>query len=77
MHDRESNNKNPSDRNSTSVAGPTTASHQLSADVLESLYRSYSLKQKRSGLTSFIYGSIIFDLWALLIHDGNVKSLGE
>jgi hypothetical protein len=63
------------DVNSSSVAGPT--SNQLFDDVLESLYRSYSLKQKRSGLTSFLIGSIIFDLWALLIHDGNVQSLGE
>lgn len=73
----ESSARNTPDRNSSSVAGlpgPTS----LPDDVLETLYRSYSLKQKRSGLTCFIVASIVFDLWAILVPQGqSVESLGE
>lgn len=68
--------RNTPERNSSSVAGPTPTS--LPDDVLEKLYRSYSLKQKRSGLTCLIFASIVFDLWAILVPQGqSVESLGE
>lgn len=63
------------ERHSSSAAGPSAA---LPDDVLEKLYRSYSLKQKRSGLTCFIVASIVFDCWAILVPQGqSVESLGE
>lgn len=50
----------------------------LPDDVLEKLYRSYSLKQKRSGLICFIAASILFDLWAIVIPQGqSFESLGK
>jgi hypothetical protein len=65
------------ERNSSSVAG-LTGPTSLPDDVLEKLYRSYSLKQKRSGLTSFIVASIVFDCAAILVPQGqSVESLGE
>ena len=48
----------------------------LPDDVLEKLYRSYSLKQKRSGLICFIAASILFDLWAIVIGQ-SLESLGK
>jgi hypothetical protein len=73
----ESSTRNQPDRTSSSVAGlpgPTS----LPDDVLEKLYRSYSLKQKRSGLTCFIVASIVFDLWAILVPQGqSIESLGK
>jgi adenylate cyclase 3 len=50
----------------------------LPDDVLEKLYQSYSLKQRRSGLACFLAASILFDLWAILIPQGQSwESLGE
>ena len=73
----EGSDKNTPERNSSSVvglSGPTS----LSDDVLEKLYRSYSLKQKRSGLATFIVASIVFDLWAILAPQGqSIESLGK
>ncbi|CRK93456.1 CLUMA_CG006992, isoform A [Clunio marinus] len=70
--------RNTPKRNSSSVAGLISGqATSLPADVLETLYRSYSLKQKRSGLTCFIAASIVFDLWAILVPQGqSVESLG-
>lgn len=67
------------ERNSSSVAGFTSGQTTSLPDaVLEKLYRSYSLKQKRSGLTCFIVASIVFDLWAILVPQGqSIESLGE
>lgn len=67
------------DRNSSSAVGFASGqTTSLPADVLEKLYRSYSLKQKRSGLTCFIVASVVFDLWAILVPQGQSKeSLGE
>lgn len=42
----------------------------LADDVLEKLYQSYALKQKRPGLGCFLAASILFDLWAIFIHQG-------
>lgn len=65
------------ERNSSTVPG-LTGPVSLPDDVLEKLYRSYSLKQKRSGLTCFIIASIVFDLWAILVPQGqSAESLGE
>lgn len=64
------------DENSGAVlpSGPIV----LPDDVLEKLYRSYSLKQKRSGLKCFIVASIVFDLWAILVPQGQSwESLGK
>lgn len=73
----ESSTKNTPERNSSSVAGLTSPT-SLPDDVLEKLYRSYSLKQKRSGLTCFIVASIVFDLWAIVVPQGqSIESLGK
>jgi hypothetical protein len=70
--------RNTPERNSSSVAGLTSGPVSLPDDVLEKLYRSYSLKQKRSGLTCFIVASIVFDLWAILVPQGqSIESLGK
>ena len=73
----ESSAKNTPVRNSSNVTGlPGPAS--LTDDALEKLYRSYSLKQKRSGLSCFIVTSVVFDLWAIVVPQGqSVESLGE
>lgn len=68
--------RNGPDRNSSSAITP--ASTSLPDAVLEKLYRSYSLKQKRSALVTFLIASISFDLWAILIPQGqNIESLGK
>lgn len=70
--------KNTPERNPSSVAGLSTGPTSLPDDVLEKLYRSYSLKQKRSGLTCFIVASIVFDLWAIVVPQGQrIESLGK
>ena len=73
----ESSAKNTPVRNTSSVAGlPGPAS--LTDDALEKLYRSYSLKQKRSGLSCFIVTSVVFDLWAIVVPQGqSIESLGK
>lgn len=38
--------------------------------ALEKLYQSYSLKQKRSGLEVFLYAAILYDLYMLMVPDG-------
>lgn len=74
----ESSTRNTPERTSSTVAGLSSGPVSLPADVLEKLYRSYSLKQKRSGLTVFIVASIVFDLWAILVPQGqSIESLGE
>lgn len=60
------------------VVGLTSGPTHLPDDVLEKLYRSYSLKQKRSGLVCFIAASVVFDLWAILVPQGqSVETYGE
>lgn len=50
----------------------------LPDSVLEKLYQNYSIKQKRSGLICFLLTSILFDLWAIAIPQGQTYgSLGE
>lgn len=73
----ETSANNVPERNSSTVPGlPGPAS--LTDDALEKLYRSYSLKQKRSGLSCFIVASVVFDLWAIVVPQGqSVESLGK
>lgn len=55
-----------------------SADVSLPADVLEKLYQSYAIKQKRDGLSSFLVASIMFDLWAIVVPLGQrLESLGE
>lgn len=55
-----------------------SADVSLPADVLESLYQSYAIKQKRDGLSSFLVASIMFDLWAIIVPQGQrLESLGK
>jgi hypothetical protein len=82
MIEKQKNSDNSSkatpERNSSSVAALSSGPTSLPDDVLEKLFRSYSLKQKRSGLTSFIVASVVFDLWAILVPQGqSAESLGK
>lgn len=68
--------RNGPERNSSTGIAPTSTS--LPDAVLEKLYRSYSLKQKRSALVTFLIASILFDLWAIFIPQGqNMEGLGK
>jgi hypothetical protein len=60
--------QNGPERNSSSAMAPTSAS--LPDSVLEKLYRSYALKQKRSALVTFIIASILFDFWVVFLVQG-------
>ncbi|GAB0096782.1 Adenylate cyclase [Sergentomyia squamirostris] len=49
----------------------------LPDSVLEKIYQNYAIKQKRSGLICFLLTSILFDIWALFIPQGQtIASLG-
>lgn len=76
MIEKPNSKKDSPERNSSTVAGLSSGPTSLPDDVLEKLYRSYSLKQKRSGLACFIVASIMFDLWAIL-QGQNAESLGR
>jgi hypothetical protein len=68
--------QNGPERNSSNAIAPASAS--LPDSVLEKLYRSYALKQKRSALVTFLIASLLFDLWAIFIPQGqSVENLGE
>lgn len=55
-----------------------SADVSLPAEVLEKLYQSYTIKQKRDGLSSFLIASIMFDLWAIIVPQGQrLESMGE
>lgn len=46
--------------------------------VLASLYHRYSIKQRRAGLECFLAASILFDLWAIFVPQGQSwDSLGK
>ncbi|XP_065080499.1 adenylate cyclase type 3 isoform X2 [Ochlerotatus camptorhynchus] len=47
-----------------------TSSILLPDDVLEKLYQSYALKQKRVAFGCYLAASILFDLWAILVPQG-------
>lgn len=70
------------DLNSTGASNGNTMQPSsgitLPKDVLEHLYQSYSLKQKRAGLNCFLAASILFDLWAVFIPQGQSwESIGK
>lgn len=72
----ENSTRNGPERNSSSAIAPISSS--LPDEVLEKLFRSYSLKQKRSGLVCFLAASIMFDLWAIVVPQGqSIESLGK
>lgn len=72
----ENSTRNGPERNSSSAIAPISSS--LPDDVLEKLFRSYSLKQKRSGLGCFLAASIMFDFWAIIVPQGqSFESLGK
>lgn len=55
-----------------------TSSVLLPDDVLEKLYQSYALKQKRVAFGCYVAASILFDLWAILVPQGQGwESVGE
>lgn len=47
-----------------------SADVSLPNTVLDSLFQRYSIKQRRAGLESFLVASILFDLWALCVPQG-------
>lgn len=50
----------------------------VSNKVLEKLYHRYSIKQRRAGLGCFLAASILFDLWAIFIPQGQrLESIGK
>lgn len=54
-----------------------TAEVAVPNKVLEKLYHRYSIKQRRAGLGCFLAASILFDIWAILIPQGqSLQSLG-
>lgn len=60
------------------AAVATTAETALPDAVLASLYHRYSIKQRRAGLECFLAASILFDLWAIFIPQGQSwDSLGK
>ena len=62
----------------TNAAVGLATSVLLSDDVLEKLYQSYALKQKRIAIDCFLAASILFDIWAITIPQGQSwESLGE
>ncbi|XP_055849197.1 adenylate cyclase type 3 [Episyrphus balteatus] len=65
-------NKNPLERPSTIGGGVV-----LPDVVLNKLYQSYSVKQRRAGLIWFLVASILFDIWALIIPQGQcIEAMG-
>jgi hypothetical protein len=72
----ENSARNGPERNSSSAIAPISTA--LPDSVLEKLLSSYSLKQKRSALVVFLAASILFDLWAIFVPQGqSTENLGE
>lgn len=64
----------------TTAPETTTASAEttLPDTVLATLYHRYSIKQRRAGLECFLAASILFDLWAIFVPQGQSwDSLGK
>lgn len=58
--------------------GVISADVSLPNDVLNRLFQSYSIKQRRAGLECFLVASVVFDLWAIFIPQGQSwESLGK
>lgn len=72
----ENSARNGPERNSSSAIAPISTS--LPDSVLEKLLSSYSLKQKRSALVVFLAASILFDIWAIFVPQGqSTENLGK
>lgn len=57
---------------------PSNNKIMLPSGVLEQLYQRYSIKQRRAGLECFLAASVLFDLWAILVPQGeSLESLGN
>lgn len=56
--------------NPAGAANLPTSSVLLPDDVLEKLYQSYALKQKRVAFGCYLAASMLFDLWAILVPQG-------
>ncbi|XP_037927319.1 adenylate cyclase type 3 [Teleopsis dalmanni] len=52
------------------VVGPPSNSVQLPLSVLKKLYHTYSIKQRRGGLKWFLIASLLFNIWLLIIPQG-------
>ncbi|KAL9707790.1 hypothetical protein quinque_011308 [Culex quinquefasciatus] len=59
----------PADGNPAASNLPTSTV-LLPDDVLEKLYQSYALKQKRVAFGCYLAASILFDVWAILVPQG-------
>lgn len=58
--------------------GVISADVSLPDDVLGRLFQSYSIKQRRAGLECFLAASVVFDLWAIFVPQGQSwESLGK
>lgn len=67
----------PADGNPAASNLPTSTV-LLPDDVLEKLYQSYALKQKRVAFGCYLAASILFDVWAILVPQGQGwESIGE
>ena len=78
MNEKVSENspQNGLERNSSSAIAPMSTS--LPDSVLEKLLSSYSLKQKRSALVVFLAASVLFDVWAIAVPQGQkIENLGK
>lgn len=72
------NNNGKKSSDSGEEKAQLSADVSLPAEVLEKLYQSYTIKQKRDGLSSFLIASIMFDLWAIIVPQGQrIESMGE
>lgn len=50
----------------------------LPDSVLNKLYHSYSIKQRRAALIWFLFASIFFDIWSFVIpHEQCIEALGK
>ncbi|XP_062548182.1 adenylate cyclase type 3 [Armigeres subalbatus] len=56
--------------NPAGTANLPTSTVLLPDDVLEKLYQSYALKQKRVAFGCYLAASMLFDLWAILVPQG-------
>lgn len=57
---------------------PSNNKITLPTSVFEKLYQRYSIKQRRAGLECFLAASVLFDLWAIFIPQGQSwESLGN
>ncbi len=66
--------------NETSKTSETPSNNKITlpSNVLEKLYQRYSIKQRRAGLECFLAASVLFDLWAIFIPQGQSwESLGN